>query len=80
MTIYNDNIARSYVYKLVHKITGQFYFGYRCGNIRKNRIAIHDIGRYYKTSSKVIKELGFENFDYFILSEYNDRYSAYDNE
>jgi len=75
MTIYNDNIARPYVYKLTHKITGQFYYGYREANI----CAAHDdIGVQYFTSSEKIHELGFNkfsdisHFNVEILSEFTE--------
>src|ERR1035441_5606494 len=74
------NIIKAYVYKLTHKITGQFYFGYREENIRFNRPAILDLGIKYKTSSKIIAEIGFDNFNYEILYEYEDGNDAFDHE
>lgn len=64
-----------YVYKLTHKVTGQFYIGYRSAN--KN-IAEEDIGVNYFSSSKKVKELGFENFNIEILAEFFTKNHAYD--
>lgn len=56
-----------YVYKLTHKITGQFYFGYRSANKVPSQL---DIGFKYFSSSNSIKELGFENFNIEIIAEF----------
>ena len=66
-----------YVYKLTHKITGQFYFGYRKENVKLKRLAKDDLGKFYFTSSKIIKEIGFKNFYYEILGEYEKWEEAY---
>jgi hypothetical protein len=73
MTIYNDNIARPYVYKITHKITKEYYYGYRELNANPNYklIPAHlDIGVRYKTSSDIITKHGFENFGIEILCEF----------
>lgn len=60
---------KPYVYKLTHKETGQFYFGYRM----RNKVAAHlDLGIKYKTSSAEIKEIGFNNFSYEVVAEFID--------
>ena len=64
-----------YVYKLVHKNTGQYYFGFRCSNVVP---ASDDLGTKYFTSSRSIKELGFENFDRIILAEFFDKHAAFE--
>lgn len=72
-TIYPSEKCFSYVYYGVHKETGHFYFGSRIGPVvylSKNRPSHIDFGKYYKTSSKEIKTLGFENFNWVILAEF----------
>ena len=59
-----------YVYKLIHKQTGEFYFGMRFGNIKFNRTSGEDLGIFYKSSSNLVKLRGFENFHYFVLAEF----------
>lgn len=62
------------MYKLTHRITGQFYFGYRC----KNKVpASQDLGIRYFTSGKITKE-HFREFDYEIVAEFADADEAYD--
>lgn len=65
-----------YVYKLTHKNTGQFYIGYR-KSITQKLPSNEDIMK-YKSSSKLIKELGFPNFEVEIIAEFFDGISAYD--
>lgn len=67
---------KPYVYRLSHKVTGQFYIGYRCAN---KEISIVDLPK-YKSSSKVVAELGFDNFNWEILKEFDDGELAYDYE
>lgn len=68
---------KPYVYKLTHKETKQFYFGYRSGN---KLPASSDLGNCYKTSSMLVKDIGFDKFDYEILEEFyhSDREVAAD--
>lgn len=55
-----------YVYRLTHKETKEFYIGYR----KANQVASHlDLGHKYTTSSKLIKDMGFANFDIEVLCE-----------
>jgi len=65
-----------YTYKLIHKQTGQFYFGYRSAN---KVPASQDLGVIYFTSSKIIKPI-FNEFDYLILAEHETGELAYKEE
>ncbi len=67
-----------YVYKLVHKQTGQFYFGLRYKNVKLNLKSEEDLGIRYKSSSEEVKKLGFENFYYFVIAEFFDWQDGYD--
>ena len=62
-----------YVYKGVHKASNQFYIGYRCAN---KVPAVDDLGKKYHTSSKYVKALGSENFDWTIIAEFTDKFQA----
>lgn len=70
------DIARPYTYKVTFT-SGEYYFGYRFANVKKNRPAHLDLGTYYKTSSKIIKERGFENCTFEVLSEFDSKFDAY---
>lgn len=62
-----------YVYKLVHKETGEFYIGYRW----KNKVCVdEDFGTIYKTSSKYVKPK-FAEFESSIIAEFYDSEDAY---
>lgn len=64
----------SYVYRLTHRETGRFYIGYR----EANKIpAIEDLP-IYKSSSSKVKKLGFTNFDYEIIAEFENGSDSYD--
>ena len=65
--------VKPYVYRLVHKVSGQFYIGYREAN---SAPAQQDLPK-YQSSSNVVKEMGFENFDWEILCEFDDADGAY---
>jgi len=72
---------KSYVYLITNAVTGQFYYGSRAGNIKKQLHPIDDLWKHYFTSSKYVKELideyGIESFEVSILSEnlnYDDSY------
>lgn len=67
---------QSYVYKLIHKTTNQFYFGYRCSNKLPPEQDIF----IYQSSSKKIREMGFHNFTVEIISTFEDKNAAYDYE
>lgn len=72
-SIYQEPVL-SYVYRLDHPTTGEFYFGYRKANIVP---ASQDLGIEYFTSSKYV-EPRFHEFDYSIIQEFNDPFEAYD--
>jgi hypothetical protein len=74
MTIYTSSKVLPYVYRLVHRITGQFYIGYRESN---GVPSDQDIGIIYKSSSKHVLELGFENFECEVIAEFFDGNDAY---
>ena len=63
-----------YVYRLTHKITGQFYIGYR----EANQLPASQDLPLYQSSSKVIHSLGFDNFEYEIIAELSTGQEAYD--
>ena len=65
------------MYLLTHKDTRQFYFGYRERNIVSSSL---DLGITYFTSSRYVKNLGFENFEIQILAEFFKPKDAYDYE
>lgn len=72
--IYTSEKILPYVYIGTHRETDQFYIGYRA----INKIPSHlDLGTNYFTSSEVVKELGFENFNWIIIAEFFDRLDAY---
>lgn len=66
-----------YVYKLIHRETGQFYFGYRSKNVYLGLRSIDDLGIKYFTSSKTIKK-SFGEFEYSVLAELYTAEYAYD--
>lgn len=70
MTIYNDNIARPYVYLITYNNSGEYYFGYRQAN--KNP-AKFDIGLKYFTSSGLIKSRGLNNTTIEIINEFTEK-------
>jgi hypothetical protein len=59
-----------YTYKLVHKTTGQEYFGCRQTSLSDPYL---DLGINYFSSSKFVKSLGFENFYFGVVEVYNNR-------
>lgn len=74
MSTLSLNNILPYVYKLIHKETGQFYIGYRRANKVPSEVDILE----YKSSSKKVKELGFENFNIEILVEFFAWEDAYE--
>lgn len=76
MTIYPSTRVLPYVYQLTHKTTGQFYIGYREANSTPSHL---DLPK-YRTSSKVISEIGFDNFEWIIVAEFFSGNDAYDHE
>lgn len=74
MCIYQSSKTLPYVYRLVHRETGQFYIGYR----EANKVpSDQDLGLIYKSSSIHVIELGFENFDSEIIAEFFNGDDAY---
>jgi len=72
-SIYQD-LPLSYVYRLDHLTTGEFYFGFR----KANKVpANQDLGIDYFTSSKYV-EPRFHEFNYTIIQEFTDPREAYD--
>jgi len=65
---------KPYVYRCEHKITKQFYIGYRYAN---EYPSFEDLGVHYFTSS-VIVSTDFSNYNYEILSEYDTPGWAYE--
>ncbi len=68
-------LALPYVYKIVHKITGQFYIGSRYENIRFNRSPIEDLGIYYFSSSynkQFVNSAKVGLCDFEIILEHNN--------
>lgn len=72
-SIYQD-LPLSYVYRLDHPTTGEFYIGFRSAN---KLPAIQDLGFKYFTSSKYVKPR-FHEFNYTIIQEFLDPNEAYD--
>jgi hypothetical protein len=58
---------KPYVYKITHMLTEEYYIGYRMANTKSAKL---DLGTVYKTSSKIIKDLGFDNFKKEIVAEF----------
>ncbi len=73
-TIYSSEKVLPYVYMGIHKETGQFYIGYREAN---HFTSSKDLGTKYFTSSKKVKELGFDNFNWTILAEFFEGKEAF---
>lgn len=69
-------MIQTYVYKIVNKVTNQFYFGSRFQNVSKNRTPEDDLWKHYFTSSKKVRELieeyGIDSFDVEIVFKHYD--------
>lgn len=76
MSIYISTKAMPYVYMCVHKITGEFYIGYRVKNVKLNKPSHIDFPD-YRTSSKIVNS-NFDNFTWVILAEFYNETDAYD--
>ena len=67
------NTIPSYVYKIRHIPTGQYYFGFRKAHIRANRTPEQDFLTYYYSSSKLVKsmiaEQGIDQFECSIIHQ-----------
>lgn len=69
----------SYVYRLDHPDTGEFYIGYRYQNVKLGIPPELDIGIKYPTSSKYVKHR-VKEFDVTIVAEFFNVTDAYDHE
>lgn len=77
LSIYTSSKVLPYIYKLTHKETYQFYYGYREAN---NVPSSEDLGTFYFSSSNVINKLGFENFNLEIIAEFYNGSDAWEYE
>jgi hypothetical protein len=72
---------KAYTYKIIHKSTGQFYFGSRSANIKKKVAPCEDLGKMYFSSSSNLKQMivdqGVSNFDFTIIYESHDILECY---
>lgn len=68
-----------YVYKIIHKQTSQYYYGSRKCSDKYSSFEHFDLGIKYKTSSKYVHDLGFDNFDLYIITSFksNEKDQAY---
>jgi hypothetical protein len=75
------NTTPAYVYRLICKPTGQFYYGLRYANIKKYRMPEDDLWIYYFSSSDPVDELveiyGKDSFDYKVIFQSTDIEQAY---
>jgi hypothetical protein len=60
-----------YVYKVIHKDSGHFYYGSRYGHAKKGRHPDQDLGIHYFTSSRIVKQMvkdyGSHSFEWHII-------------
>jgi len=66
-----------YVYKLIHKETEQYYFGYRSKNVSLGIKSEDDLGIKYFTSSRIIRKC-FIEYNYEVIAEFFNKDDAYD--
>lgn len=75
------NTTPAYVYRLFCKPTGQFYYGYRYGNISKYRMPEDDLWIYYFASSDPVDALveiyGKDSFDCKVIFQSTDIHQTY---
>ena len=71
----------AYTYLITNKNTHQFYYGFRCKNVKLKRQPEDDFWIYYFTSSKRVKKLitehGKDSFNFQILSKDEDYDKCY---
>lgn len=71
----------AYTYLITNKITNQYYYGFRCKNVKLKRHPEEDLWIKYFTSSKRVKKLieeyGKESFDIQILLKDADHDKCY---
>lgn len=70
----------AYVYRLTHKITSEFYIGYRFANIKQKIHPEDDLGKIYFTSSEYINYSNFHEYDSEIIFRTPDPDIAHDHE
>lgn len=70
----------AYVYLLTHKVTCEFYIGYRFANIKQEIHPEDDLGKTYFTSSEYINQDNFYDYDSEIIFKTPDPDIAYDYE
>lgn len=73
MNIYTSTRVLPYVYICTHKITGQFYIGYRERNTTPSDV---DFPK-YQTSCSFVQD-NFDQFNWYILAEFFNGDDAYD--
>jgi hypothetical protein len=75
------NTTPAYVYRLICKPTGQFYYGLRYANIKQYRMPEDDLWIYYFASSDPVDELvaiyGKNSFDYKVIFQSTDIEQTY---
>jgi hypothetical protein len=75
------NTTPAYVYRLICKPTGQFYYGLRYANIKKYRMPEDDLWIYYFASSDPVDALveiyGKDSFDYKVIFQSTDIEQTY---
>lgn len=75
MLIYSSS-PKPYVYVVIHRVTNEFYFGYRERNVKLGLTSLEDLPK-YRTSSKKIKS-SFEEYSGYVLAEFDSATEAYD--
>lgn len=73
MIIYTSTRVMPYVYLGIHKITKEFYIGYREANTTPSHIDLFK----YRTSSTTVQPK-FDEYDWYIIAEFYDGNDAYD--
>jgi hypothetical protein len=76
MNQYHSTKAKPYVYCCRHRITGQYYIGYRERNALLGIPSTIDLMQ-YKTSSKIVKPF-FDEYESIVLAEFESGDAAYD--
>lgn len=72
--IYPSSNILPYVYLCTHRETGEYYIGYRFKNKTPSS---EDIGKIYKTSSKLVSPR-IDEFDCTVIAEFFTKEDAYD--
>lgn len=73
MITYHSRPILPYVYRIEHKESKQFYFGFRCANQLPPEVDLPQ----YKTSHKEIKN-SFDDYSWIIVAEFFNKEHAYD--